>query len=56
VPEVRQAAILRGGPKPHSARALHACLAQGLQTAGLAVDAFTGAVTDRRRSRYMLAG
>ena len=52
------AAILRGGSESqHSSRALHACLAQGLQTAGLPVECIQLVpVTDRAAVGYMLAG
>jgi glutamate-5-semialdehyde dehydrogenase len=52
------AVILRGGSESeHSSRALHACLAQGLQTAGLPVECIQLVpVTDRAAVGYMLAG
>src|SRR6266403_2031962 len=52
------AAILRGGSESHhSSGALHACLAQGLQTAGLPVECIQLVpVTDRAAVGYMLAG
>jgi glutamate-5-semialdehyde dehydrogenase len=52
------AAILRGGSESqHSSRALHACLTQGLQTAGLPVECIQLVpVTDRAAVGYMLAG
>ena len=52
------AAILRGGSESqHSSRALHECLAQGLQTAGLPAECIQLVpVTDRAAVGYMLAG
>ncbi len=51
------AVILRGGSEClHSARAIHACLAEGLETAGLPVDAIQLVPTaDRAAVGHMLA-
>jgi glutamate-5-semialdehyde dehydrogenase len=50
------AVILRGGSESaHSARAIHACLVEGLETAGLPVDAIQlVATTDRAAVGHML--
>ena len=52
------AAILRGGSESfHSARAIHACLAQGLREAGLPEDAISLVpVTDRAAVGELLSG
>lgn len=52
------AVILRGGSDSvHSSRAIHACLVQGLETAGLPADAIQLVpVTDRAAVGYLLAG
>jgi glutamate-5-semialdehyde dehydrogenase len=51
------AVILRGGSESaHSARAIHACLVEGLETAGLPVDAIQLVpTTDRAAVGHMLA-
>ena len=51
------AVILRGGSEScHSSAAIHACLVQGLATAGLPLDAIQlVATTDRRAVGYLLA-
>src|SRR5256886_12385978 len=52
------AAILRGGSESqHSSRALHACLAHGLQSTGLPAECIQLVpLTDRAAVGYMLAG